>query len=146
MAVAEPKAHRTATSTPAWRKYGVPAFIVALLVMAVMLLPRGYNTDLSQVGNGHYAVVQIFNKNFVQSEELMDTVNEVRADYERRGVNFLVADVGTDAGRAFARAHGALSATALIFDPSGKLVATVQDVNHAAALTGALDHVLDGGG
>ena len=145
MAVAEPKAHRTATSTPAWRRFGVPVAIVILLVMAVALLPRGYDTDLGKVGDGRFAVVQVFDKNFVQSEQLMDAINEIRARYERRGVNFLVADMGTDQGRAFAQAHGAASATALIFDPTGKEVGAVQEASDPAVLSAALDRALAAG-
>lgn len=146
MATAQPKAHSTASSTPAWRKIGVPVAIVSLLIMAVLLLPKGYNTDLTQVGNGHYAVVQIFDKNTVQSEELMDTVNKVRRDYEKRGVEFLVADMGTDPGRSFAQSHGAQSATALIFGPRGRLLTTFMRFNDAAALTAAIDHAVSAGG
>lgn len=125
-----------------WRRIGVPLAIVVLLALAVLMLPRGYNTDLSKIGNGKYAVVQTFDKNTVQSEELMDTVNTVRKEFEPRGVEFLVADMGTERGRRFTQSHGVSSATLLIFAPDGRLLRTLTEKQDSASLRRAIDQAM----
>lgn len=49
--------------------------IVAFLVVATMLLPKGFSSDTSVIGQGSYVVVLAHNKDSVQSLTLMDLLN-----------------------------------------------------------------------
>lgn len=132
----------TGGGTSLWRRLWAPALIIAMLAVAVFLLPRGYDTHLEKVGNGKYAVVQIFDKGGVQSEQLMDAVNEVRSAYEPRGVEFLVADLGSGAGKRFAQRHGVAGATLLVFGPKGKVIQTLVGRYDEASVRRTIDQAL----
>jgi hypothetical protein len=97
------------------------AIIVLLGVLFVGLLPRGYDTDLTRVGNGQPAAVLVHDPQYVASVELMEQLNRVRGDFEPP-LQFLVADVNVPLGQRFAEAHGAQFATLLLFDATGRRV------------------------
>lgn len=133
---------QTGAGTPLWRRLWAPALIIAMLGLAVVLLPRGYDTHLSKIGNGKYAVVQIFDKGGVQSEQLMDTINDIRSSYESRGIEFLVADMGTAAGKRFAQEHGVAGATLLVFSPKGRVLQTLAGRYDEASVRRTIDRAL----
>ncbi len=128
--------------TPLWRRIGVPAAIVLLLGLAVYMLPRGYNTDLSAIGKGAPCVVLVFDKETVQNQELMNTLNTLRKPYEHRGVKFLVAAMDSADGRQFAQAHGVSSATLMVFDAKGTAVRVLYGRQDAKAIKQAIDQAL----
>lgn len=108
--------------TPQARRWARWLTIAAIAVFAgavLTLLPRGYSRDLSQIGKGVNAVVQIHDHNQVSSQQLMDALNKLRGDYEGR-VIFLVADIYTPEGKEFATAHGTESAALVFFAPNGE--------------------------
>src|SRR5262245_40071363 len=74
--------------------------IAALLVIAFMMLPKGFSDDLSRIGQGVDVVVLTHNKEAVQSQELMTLMNKIRMDYAGR-IEFLAVDIDTDPGKAF---------------------------------------------
>lgn len=129
-------------ASPWWRRLWAPALIVAMLGVALQFLPRGYDTHLEKIGNGKYAVVQIFDKGGVQSEQLMDAVNDVRGAYEARGVEFLVADMGTATGKRFAQRHGVAGATLLVFGPKGKILQTLVGRYDEGSVRSVIDRAL----
>lgn len=131
-----------ASGTPLWRRIGVPAAIVLLLGVAVYMLPRGYNTDLAAIGKGEPCVVLVFDKETVQNQELMNTLNTLRKPYEQRGVKFLVASTDTAAGRRFAQAHGVSSATLMVFDAHGTAVRVLSGRQDADTIKHAIDEAL----
>lgn len=130
------------THIPVWRRLITPLLIAALLAAAVALLPRGFDTDLSQIGRGEYAVVQVFKQDTLRNQKLMDALNDVRDQYETRGVKFLLADIDTQAGQQFAQSHGVGSATVLLFGPRGEKLQTLRNVQDSAALQRALSRAL----
>ena len=132
----------TNPAMPIWRRFITPLLIVVLLGGAIALLPRGFDTDLSQIGQGHYTVVQVFKKDTLRSQQLMDLVNEIRDQYEPRGVKFLLADVDTQPGQRFAQSHDVGSATAILFGPQGHKLQTLHNVQDATALKRALNQAL----
>lgn len=132
----------TGGSTPRWRRFAAPLVILVLLGLAVSLLPRGYDTHLNKIGKGKFVVVEVFDKEEVQSEQLMDTINDIRSAYEARGVEFLLADVGTAAGKRFAQRHGVAGATLLVFGPHGRVLQTLVGRQDVASLKHAIDKAL----
>jgi len=131
-----------ATGTPLWRRIGVPAAIVLLLGLAVYKLPRGYHTDLADIGKGQPCVVLVFDKETVQNLDLMTTLDTLRKPYEQRGVKFLVASMDTADGRQFAQSHGVSSATLMVFDANGKAVQVLYGRQPADTIKHAIDQVL----
>ncbi|MCC5888366.1 MAG: hypothetical protein JJT88_18175 [Gammaproteobacteria bacterium] len=96
---------------------------VVLLAGAVIiaLLPKGgYNSDVSQVGQGTPAVVLAFENYAPASMDAMALFDRVRRDYQD-SVMFLVADLGTPRGRSFADRHQAFSGVVMTFRADGTL-------------------------
>jgi len=131
-----------AAATPKWRRIGVPVAIVLLLGLAVYMLPRGYHTDLAAIGKGQPCVVLVFDKETVQNQELMNTLNTLRKPYEQRGVKFLVAAMDSADGRQFAQAHGVSSATLMVFDGKGTAVRVLYGRQAADTIKHAIDQAL----
>lgn len=125
-----------------WRRIGVPAAIVLLLGLAVYMLPRGYKTDLAAIGKGQPCVVLVFDKETVQNQELMNTLNSLRKPYEQRGVEFLVASMDTADGKRFAQRHGVSSATLMVFDASGKAVRVLYGRQSTGTIRRAIDQAM----
>ncbi|SFP51941.1 hypothetical protein SAMN05216419_100541 [Nitrosomonas cryotolerans] len=101
------------TSRNIWPKLITFVFILLTIVAAVMLLPRGFSQDVSQIGKGTNAVVLVHDNNIIQSGETMAAMNEIRDIYTAR-IEFIIADIKTPSGKAFADTY-ALSPTALTF-------------------------------
>ena len=114
------------------------AVIIAVVGMLVTQLPKGYKDDLSSIGKGVGTVVLIHNKNGAKSLELMGVVDRVRSDFEGR-VDFLIAEVDTDAGRAFMQAQQVANIGLVFFSPEGQRLRFVDGPIDKAALRAALD-------
>ncbi|MBI5429796.1 MAG: hypothetical protein HY938_04980 [Nitrosomonadales bacterium] len=116
---------QTEVSAPSKRsgkiKWIVGGLFLLFAAAAAMNLPRGYSDDLSRIGKGKAAVVLIRDKNAVQSFELIDVLDSVRAQYAGR-VEFLLTDFDTPQGRAFIEANSAARATLVLLDANGKFV------------------------
>jgi len=110
-------------TVPSAKKSPIVKIIVALLMLglvwlAVSNLPRGYSRDLTQIGKGKNVVVQVHDHNLVGSIDLMENLNKVRPEYAG-SVEFMVADLLTPEGQAFATAHDVSSVTLVFFAPDG---------------------------
>lgn len=110
--------------TRVWPKLLAIVIIVIAITIAIWNLPQGYNTDLTLIGKGKPAAVQVFDSNSSPSLELMDAVNHVRGDYKGR-VEFLLADLNSDAGRSFAATQGVAPPALILFGPDGTRLAAV---------------------
>lgn len=96
--------------------------IVLATALIVGLLPRGgYDSNVSQVGDGQPAVVLVFENYAPASMDAMALLDRVRSDHGER-ILFLVADLGTPRGRAFAERHNGFSGLVLTFTADGSLV------------------------
>ena len=123
-------------TVPSTKKFPLVKVIIALLILglvwlAVANLPRGYSRDLTQIGKGKNVVVQVHDHNLVGSIDLMETLNKVRPEYAN-SVEFVVADLLTPEGQAFATSHKVGSVTLVFFAPDGTPrggVKGAQDVN-----------------
>ena len=94
------------------------AVIVGVAVFVIAMLPKSFSEDMSRVGGGSNVVVLVHNKNAIESQHLMDLLNAVRGDYAPQ-IEFLVADVDTENGKAFMRTQQVGAAALLLFGPDG---------------------------
>jgi len=113
--------------------------ITVLLGIAVMMLPKGYDDDLSKVGQGVNTVVLIQNKGAQQSMDLLNLLNQVRDDYQGR-VDFLIADVDTEEGLAFKNNQRLDSSELVLFGPDGTQLNVLNNSIDEAGLRKALDN------
>jgi hypothetical protein len=81
-------------------KLSVILAIFSVIVVGVLLLPKGFKDDLSVIGQGGVSVVLTHDKNLVGGTTKMALLNKVRPDYIDK-VNFLAVDVNTPIGRDF---------------------------------------------
>ncbi|HWQ94003.1 MAG TPA: hypothetical protein VN418_00655 [Gammaproteobacteria bacterium] len=121
-----------------WRKLLIVALILVAAGILINLLPRGYSRDLSQIGKVGNVVVQIHDHNQVSSQLLMDQINKVRSDYEGR-VTFLVADVYTAEGKAFADNQDIHSAALVFFAANGEKLTTLYGQQDAETIRKTLN-------
>jgi hypothetical protein len=110
--------------TRVWPKLLAIAVIIIAVTIAVWNLPQGYNTDLTLIGKGKPAAVQVFDSNSSHSLELMDAVNHLRGDYKGR-IEFLLADLNSEAGRSFAAAQSVSPPALILFGPDGTRLTVV---------------------
>lgn len=121
----EEPTHGTERRNSAWRRLAIPAFLVALLGLALMSLPRGFDTDLGKIGAGKPAVVFVYDPNLLVSNQQtreMDAVRESLGD----ALHFLIADVGRLEGQQFMRQHQASATQLLLFAPDGSVLGRMQ--------------------
>lgn len=128
-------------SSAPWMNWMVAGFIVASLVGAILLLPGSYSSDLSRIGNGTHAVVLVHDTGLAPSIDLMHAVDELRPEFEDR-MQFLVADVRSEAGKRFAGDHGVGAVTLILFDTSGRTLDMLHGVPAAQQLRRAFDSAL----
>ena len=80
----------------------VAAVIGVLLASQYFFQPM--SSDLSAIGQGQPALVLAYENFSPESGAVLNQLNRIRKDYQ--GVmNFVVADLGTPQGQAFARQH-----------------------------------------
>jgi hypothetical protein len=129
------------------RSGAISAAVGVVIVAAVLFLlarqgtPIG--TDLSVVGKGRPAVVLAYENFTPAGAEGLDRLRAVRPDYEDR-VAFVVADLGTPAGRAFATRHNLQNGMAVFLGPNGEPVRMTGSVSNEQGLRAQLDRVLAG--
>jgi hypothetical protein len=114
------------------------AVIVGLVAFVIAMLPKSFSEDLSRIGSGANVVVLVHNKNAIESQHLMDLLNAVRGDYAPQ-IEFLVADVDTDNGKAFMRTQQVGAAVLLLFGPDGTRHGVLSGPLDKAGLRAALD-------
>ncbi len=136
----------TKTVSPA-KKSPLIKVIIALamlgvLWLAVANLPRGYSRDLTQIGKGRNVVVQVHDHNLVGSIDLMETLNKVRPEYAD-AVEFVVADLLTPEGQAFATSHDASSVTLVFFAPDGTQRGSIKGAQDVNALRNSLNQAFN---
>lgn len=122
-------------------KLAVIVAICSILVIAVMLLPKGFKNDLSLVGQGLVSVVLAHDKNLVGGTTTMALLNKVRSDYEGK-VEFLAVDIATPVGQAFVRQQGVRAIDLVMFSRQGSRLRVLNGGISEQELRSALDEVL----
>ena len=108
----------TQTGSARYTNLVIILIVCAVLVTAVMFLPKGFSDDLSIIGQGSAVVVLTHDKNTVGGVVFMDMLSDVRSDYEGR-IDFLVVDVNTPKGQGFIRQQGVRPIVLVLFGPDG---------------------------
>ena len=75
--------------------------------------------DLSRLGNGKATVVQIHDPGCPTCKALQRETRDALEVFDPDEIQYLVANIRTDKGRAFARAHRVGHVTLLLFDGKG---------------------------
>lgn len=97
---------------------------------------RGYAAehDLTRVGQGDPAIVQIHDPQCPTCTALQKQTRRALRAFDGCGMAYLVADITTPDGAAFARRFNAPHVTLLLFDGQGGLLRRVQGLQQAADL------------
>lgn len=110
------------TSNSSTRKPWVfAAVIVSILVfigLLVALTPKGFDSNLNQLGSGKPAVVFVYDPNLVVSGQQMQQMNMAR-DQLQGPTLFVVAKIGSPEGDRFIATHNAKPAELILFNPEG---------------------------
>jgi hypothetical protein len=121
-----------------WKRIAIPVFLAALLLLAVMNLPRGFDTDLGKIGTGRPALVFVYDPNLVVSNQQtreLDALRETLGD----ALHFLVADIGRPDAQQFMRQHQAGPTQLLLFAPDGSVLGRMQALLTAEQLLETID-------
>ncbi len=133
-----PSSHANGATRP-WIKWPlILLFLGAVSAFVWQQLPgAGYSTDLTRVGAGQPTLVLAQHGHYVGGAEVMELMNDIRADYAGR-VEFLVAHLAMPDGQAFAERQAAHDGTVLLFDASGRRVALLHQPKSREELQSAL--------
>ncbi len=103
--------------------------------------------DLSQIGNGVPAIVQIHDPQCPRCVALQREARTALCEFENDQLQFLVANVMNSEGRQLAAAHGVGNITLLLFDGEGRRRNVITGSYDSAYLTEAFrQHVSRYGG
>ena len=108
---------------------GIAVTVVCLAALAaagyflILGVGKPVGTDLSVVGQGRPALV-LAHENFSPTGgDALNRLRAVRSDYDAR-LEFVVADMGTPSGRAFAERHDLIDGRAVFLSPDGEPLRT----------------------
>ncbi|WP_415921145.1 hypothetical protein [Tateyamaria sp. SN6-1] len=93
--------------------------------------------DLTRVGQGDPAIVQIHDPQCPTCTALQKQTRRALRDFDDCGLTYLVADIKTPDGAAFARRFNVPHVTLLLFDGEGTLTRTIQGLQQAPQLAEA---------
>ncbi|WP_299688029.1 hypothetical protein [uncultured Tateyamaria sp.] len=90
--------------------------------------------DLSRVGQGAPAIVQVHDPQCPTCTALQKQTRRALRDFDDCGLTYLVADIKTPEGAAFARRFNVPHVTLLLFDGAGDLKRTVRGLHDSPHL------------
>lgn len=99
------------------------------------------STDLSVIGQGKPTLVLAYENFSPNGGEALDRIRQVRAEYESR-LHFVVADLGTPQGRAFANRFGMVDGQAVFLKPDGQPLQVIRIPADGREFRTRLDHKL----
>ena len=102
-----------------WIRDATALFLAGVAALAVMILPKGFDTDLSQSGDGKPALVFVYDANLVVSNEQTREMDKARRILGNE-LHFLVADIGRPASQAFMAQHEAKYTQLLLLAADGQ--------------------------
>ena len=91
--------------------------------------------DLTRVGNGRPSIVQIHDPQCPLCTALQRVARKALRNFDEGDVTYLVADIRTQEGSAFAARYGVPHVTLLLFDGRGTLVRTLNGPQERDYLT-----------
>jgi len=93
----------------------------AILIFGWAMLPQGYHSDTSLIGQGRPAIVLIYDGNNAVSDQLIERFSQVRDEFTAE-VEFILVDINAPGGSQFANTNAVSTASALFFDGKGERV------------------------
>jgi len=93
--------------------------LLALGYLATKFLVKPISMDLSLIGQGKPVLVLAYENYSPTGGEALDRLRQVRDEYASR-LTFLVADLGTPQGRAFANRFGLVDGQAVFMQADGR--------------------------
>ncbi len=104
-----------------------------IMLFAWSMLPPGYHSDTTQIGQGRPAIVLIYDGNNAASDAFVEHFNQVRERFQPE-VEFILVDINAPGGAQFASANAVSTASALFFDGAGQRVTTLYSPQEAPLL------------
>lgn len=117
---------------------GGGGFFAANAVMASLA-----EQDMSKIGHGTPAIVQIHDPNCTSCQQLQRETRAALKAFDEDAFVYLVANIKNTEGATFANSHGATHVTLLLFDGTGRLQGRLQGVRDRAALQTAFQSLID---
>ena len=99
--------------------------------------------DLSRLGQGVPAVVQVHDPQCPTCTALQRQTRRALSEFDDDQLLYLVADIKTEQGLVFAGRFGVPHVTLLLFDGQGELVETLQGLRQAPELRTAFEQLVD---
>jgi hypothetical protein len=100
----------------------VVALVLGLGFLAIQVTPKPMSSDLSLVNEDKPAVVLAYENFSPTGGEALARLKQIRPDYQAR-INFVVADIGTPDGRAFAARYRLVDGQAVILTRAKQAIA-----------------------
>ena len=94
--------------------------------------------DLTKIGKGKPSVVQIHDPNCTLCQTLQRQTRKALKSFDDELVTFLVADINTAKGGAFAARYGVPHVTLLLFNGSGEMTQVVRGPTDTETLRGII--------
>jgi thiol-disulfide isomerase/thioredoxin len=134
---AEPSAKMNRRDLLAWGKFAALGVVVIgggsyYLVSEVRAGIR--EADLSKIGNGTPAIVQVHDPSCPSCRALQGETREALENFEDGELQYLVADLNSDDGRKLAAQYGVGRVTLLLFDGRGRMRDMIQGRTSADVL------------
>ncbi len=120
------------------------ASLVVLVVLGYFFtinFVKPISTDLSKIGQGKPVLVLAYENYSLSGGDALDRLRQVRSDYESR-LDFLVADMGTPQGFAFASRHKLFNAQAVFLKQDGEALQVISIPEDERELRSRLDSKL----
>jgi hypothetical protein len=134
--------NKAAKTKRSWQGFVIgTTLFIAVVVLLVISLPRGFDTDLNKIGGDKPSLVLVFDPNLVASGEMMRVLNEIRPEFKSK-LQFLVADIGRVEAQQFAQQYQVRPSTVLIFATSGQPLKVLAHAPSAKELTGEIQSAL----
>lgn len=106
------------------------------------LVANAREHDLSRIGNGIPAVVQIHDPGCSRCLALQRQTRDALENFDDGDLQYLVANIRTAEGRALASQHGVGHVTLLLMDGKGRRLRTLAGESHSDVLTDAFRRFL----
>ena len=98
--------------------FAVVAAVIGVLLASLHFV-QPMSSDLSVIGQGKPSLVLAYENFSPESGAVLNQLNRIRKDYQG-AMNFVVADLGTPQGQAFARQHNLSNGAAVFLSAEGK--------------------------
>jgi len=107
-------------------KHSITATVIALVLLSgyvvFQVIPTPISSDLSLLKEDKPAVVLAYENFSPSGGEALTRLKRIRPDFDS-SINFIVADLGTPQGRAFAQTYRVYDSQAVLFKSDRQVIA-----------------------